>query len=126
MTCDENRAVFCMLGPFDAAAFDAGCRRAQTGAAILHDLFSARTEGLFALRTPEALVSYLSGLLVGEEVREALALAPARTVNLVCSPALAAPYGRALAVYGVGHQIVDGDVAFAGLHAIGRAAGLFE
>ena len=109
--------------PFDAGAFEAGCRRAE-GGAILHALFSARTEGLFARRPGEALPSYMSGLLVGEEVREALALAPARSVYLVGSKTLAAPYGRALALHDVAHTMVDGDVAFIGLHAIARAAGL--
>ncbi len=110
---------------FDAGAFDDGCRRAKSSAAVLHDLFSARTEALFGRRSPGALVSYLSGLLVGEEVREALALVPADAVTLVCSPALALPYGRALAMHGVAHQVLDGDVAFAGLHAVAHAAGLF-
>lgn len=108
---------------FDADAFTDGCQRAE-GGALLHALFSARTEGLFARRPPEALPSYLSGLLVGEEVREALTLAPAAKVTLVCSKTLAAPYGRALALRGVEHEVVDGDVAFAGLHAIACAAGL--
>ena len=110
--------------PFDPDAFDAGCRRARESGAPLHDLFSARTEGLFGRRSPEALVSYLSGLLVGEEVREAVGDSAA--VTLVCSPALAAPYARALSLHGVAHSVLDGDVAFAGLHAIARAAGLFD
>ena len=109
--------------PFDAAAFTDGCKRAEAGA-ILHALFSTRTEGLFARRPGDALPSYLSGLLVGEEVREALSLAPAKLVYLVCSKALAAPYGLALAARGVEHTVVDGDVAFTGLHAIAQAAGL--
>ena len=110
---------------FDAAAFEDGCRRAQAGD-VLHALFSTRTDGLFGRRRPEALASYLSGLLVGEEVREALASSPASQVHLICSQALAAPYGRALGLLGVAHSVVDGDVAFTGLHAIARAAGLLE
>ena len=109
--------------PFDPAAFADGCRRAE-GGAILHALFSARTEGLFARRPAEALPSYLSGLLVGEEVREALALAPAAAVYLVGSKALAAPYGQALKLHGVACTLIGGDVAFTGLHAVARAAGL--
>lgn len=108
---------------FDAAAFADGCRRSGRGD-ILHALFSARTEGLFGRRTAESLPSYLSGLLVGEEVREALDAAPASLVHLVCSRALAAPYRSALDFHGVAHVVVDGDVAFAGLHAIARGAGL--
>ncbi len=108
---------------FDEAAFTGGCRRAA-GGAILHALFSARTEGLFGRRGGDALPSYLSGLLVGEEVREALALMPAEAVYLVGSSALAAPYGAALALHGVAHTVVDADAAFAGLHAVARAAGL--
>ncbi len=109
--------------PFDPDAFTAGCRRAGDGA-ILHALFSARTESLFGRLGPAALPSYLSGLLVGEEVREALQLAPVRTVYLVGSPALAAPYSHALSLHGVAQGVVDADVAFTGLHAMARAAGL--
>ena len=109
--------------PFDDEAFTDGCRRAE-GGAILHALFSARTEGLFGRRPGEALPSYLSGLLVGEEVREALLLAPAQSVYLVGSKVLAAPYGRALGLHGVAYTVVDADVSFTGLHAIARAAGL--
>ncbi len=106
---------------FDDAAFSQGCR---TAGGLLNTLFSARTEGLFGRIPSGSLPSYLSGLLVGEEVREALALAPAGFVHLVCSRALAAPYGQALALHGVKHGVLDGEVAFAGLHAVARATGL--
>lgn len=109
--------------PFDAAAFADGCRRSMAGD-FLHALFSTRTEGLFGRRAGEALPFYLSGLVVGEEVREALALAPCASVTLVGSRALAAPYATALAMHGVAHVVVDGDAAFTGLHAVACAAGL--
>ena len=55
--------------------------------------------------------SYLSGLIVGADVGGALALFEARRVMLVCAPALAALYARALAFYDVRADGIDGDAA---------------
>ena len=54
----------------DAEAFEQGLARARASAGdppgrLLHDLFSARTLGLFAAVPPTGLASYLSGLLIG-------------------------------------------------------------
>ena len=57
----------------DAEAFRRGvayARGARGG--LLKRLFSARTLGLFGQLPAEAIASYLSGLLIGTEVREAL------------------------------------------------------
>jgi 2-dehydro-3-deoxygalactonokinase len=110
----------------DLAAFDRGAATALDGAAPLNALFSARTLGLFGALPPEALPAYLSGLLVGEEVREALArVGRPETVHLIARPDLAALYARVLDRLGVGSRGVE-DAAFLGLHDLARARGLVD
>ena len=109
----------------DLAAFDRGAAVALEGGAPLNALFSARTLGLFGALPPEALPAYLSGLLIGEEVREALALAGDRPteVHLIARPDLAALYARVLGRLGVASGRVE-DAAFLGLHDLARTGGL--
>jgi 2-dehydro-3-deoxygalactonokinase len=57
----------------DRDAFRRGVAYAgSAGGGLLKRLFSARTLGLFGQLPAEAVASYLSGLLIGAEVREAL------------------------------------------------------
>lgn len=104
------------------AAFDAGCRVSAEGGGggLLHHLFSVRTRGLFGRTAPEYLGTYLSGLLIGEEIREALSLEdePPARVHLVCRGDLAELYRRGLAAFGVEGAAVDPAATFAGLHAL--------
>jgi 2-dehydro-3-deoxygalactonokinase len=58
--------------------------------------------------------SYLSGLVIGTDVATSVALfglSGGATVHLVCTPALAALYDRALAAYNVKTAVIDGDAA---------------
>jgi 2-dehydro-3-deoxygalactonokinase len=84
---------------------------------LLHLLFSARSRVVTGAMAKEDAVSYLSGLIVGADVRAAVSLfGLSGTVHLVCTPALAALYGRALAQYGLTAAVADGDgCALAGL-----------
>jgi 2-dehydro-3-deoxygalactonokinase len=117
-------------GGFDAAAFAAGVAYARSEAAesggLLKRLFSARTLGLFGQLPAEGLSDYLSGLLIGSEVAEALTCigggAPAATV--AGGEALAQRYVRALALSGLDARAAPPDLAAAGLYRIARAAGL--
>ena len=66
--------------------------------------------------------SYLSGLVLGKDIATAMALLEAAPFNmdgpvqLICTPALAALYGKALATYDVKSAVIDGDrAALAGL-----------
>jgi hypothetical protein len=52
--------------PFDEAAFLRGVRQARVAGSLLASAFSARTLGLFEQLPSEALPSYLSGLVIGE------------------------------------------------------------
>jgi 2-dehydro-3-deoxygalactonokinase len=108
---------------FVEAAFDEGCKLslgAESGT-ILNCLFFVRTRGLFGQVENAALPSYLSGLLIGEELREARALLgtlPA-SVQLICRQDLASAYRRCLTLLGIESTVIE-DAAFLGLHEIAR------
>jgi 2-dehydro-3-deoxygalactonokinase len=112
-------------GPHDEAAFSAGLARAAAPGGLLHHLFTVRTDGLFGRLAPAAGGSFLSGLLLGHEMRDAAAAFPGTDVVLVGSEALAAPYRTALAAAGRVARIVPGDKAVAaGLWRLAEAARL--
>src|SRR5262249_18368496 len=64
----------------DKAAFDAGVDRSADGQGLLHHLFGVRTRGLFQEIPAAGLASYLSGLLIGHEIRAA---APSAQVAVI-------------------------------------------
>jgi 2-dehydro-3-deoxygalactonokinase len=66
----------------------------------------------------EASASYLSGLLVGHEVRAAMS--PGKHVHLVGATQLCSLYGRAIEVCGGSFTLEDQDAAARGLAAIAR------
>ena len=106
-------------GP-DAPAFEAGVRRALDGAGLLHAVFGVRTLSLFDGLAAEALPSYLSGLLVGEELR-CQSLTPGEEVVLVGADKLTARYSQALALLGVQARTVGDAATWQGLHGIAQA-----
>ena len=103
----------------DGAAFDDGVRRAFAGRGLLQTAFAVRTRALFGELRPESLASYLSGLVVGEELR-CRPLADVRSVAVVGAPALTERYARALAASGVDARVFDESVVWRGLWAIDR------
>lgn len=110
----------------DDLAFSEGIERGRKAGGLLHQLFSVRTDGLFGAQKPTALASYLSGLLIGHELRAALEAFPAPRVVLVGAPALTARYGTALNREGRASTAVSGDAAAAkGLWRIAEKAGYF-
>ncbi len=104
-----------------AAARDAG----ETG--LLHQLFSVRTLGLSGQLPPEALPDYLSGLLIGHELRaglywrQAAGLAGA-PLQLVGEPLLCERYARALVQCGQTCLPPLPNTAAAGLWALAQTA----
>jgi 2-dehydro-3-deoxygalactonokinase len=85
--------------------------RDQRAAGLSHLLFSTRARQVTGEMAKADAASYLSGLVIGADVQAALSLFPEGPVHLVCSPALAALYGRALAHYGQESVFIDGDAA---------------
>ena len=103
--------------PFEGTAFAAGVTQARSGAGLLHNAFGTRTLSLFGRMDAPALSSYLSGLVIGEELR-AQATGAAQEVVLIGAPALLHPYTQALAMHGIGCRALGGEATWAGLHAL--------
>lgn len=103
-------------GPPDAGAFAEGVARSGAGGHLLHHLFGVRTRGLFGTLADTASVSYLSGLLIGHEIRAAL---PAGgDVALIGAASLTALYASAIEACGGTARIMDEDAAARGLARI--------
>jgi 2-dehydro-3-deoxygalactonokinase len=111
----------------DADAFAQGVDRAAEPGGLLHHLFSARTAGLFGRIAESALASYLSGLVIGDEIRSTLETAPADApILLVGAAALCRHYDVALARRGRTATLLPETVGARGIQLIARAAGLIE
>ena len=110
----------------DPAAFERGIIYGLNADEDLpRKLFSVRSLGLFGEIRPEGLPDYLSGLLLGAEVRDALAHVQATTsVGLIGEPALCERYRAALGIAGVRATTADADAAPRGLWRIAAHAGL--
>ncbi len=103
--------------PLDEIAFTQGVRLAQGNEGLLHLAFTARTLSLFSRKGASALTSYLSGLVIGEELR-AQDLPEGVEVVLAGSDALTARYALALAQKGVRTRQLGAQATWAGLHAL--------
>ncbi|GAA4315155.1 2-dehydro-3-deoxygalactonokinase [Compostibacter hankyongensis] len=80
-------------------AFDEGVKDSRTGGSILQTLFGIRARQLLGSRTVWENYSYLSGLLIGEEIRT-LQRHDTGKIWLCAGGALQAPYARALELCG--------------------------
>ena len=103
--------------PHDAAAFEQGVTVALRGEGLLHTAFSTRTLALFQRMAADALPSYLSGLVIGEELR-GQRLQRGDTVIVMGAEALAARYEQALRLLGVSCRQVGSQATWRGLRAI--------
>jgi 2-dehydro-3-deoxygalactonokinase len=113
--------------PHDAAAFRRGLAVSEGARAggLLNRLFSVRSLGLFGELPGEALASYLSGLLIGAELRDATAGLSGGTVAVIGSSRMTELYVSALDAIGVKGEPIDGDPLLrTALHAIARDARL--
>jgi 2-dehydro-3-deoxygalactonokinase len=100
----------------------------RAGGDLLKRLFSARTLPLFDKLPAAAVASYLSGLLIGEEIVEAghwigsPHIATGRP-TIVGSSGLAQRYAEALAILGIESRTGPADAAVTGIRRILIAAG---
>jgi 2-dehydro-3-deoxygalactonokinase len=105
-------------------AFRRGVRRSRDRGGLLHHLFGTRALGLVGELAEEETDGYLSGLLIGHEVRAAVEDgAAAGAVHLAGSDTLCRLYALAFAEYGVAHRLHDPDIAARGLALLGRTIG---
>lgn len=102
---------------WDRDAFQNGVGRAALvdGGGLLHQLFGVRAAGLFGELSPETSGAFLSGLVIGHELRSALAGHSGEPVYLIGEEGLVRLYREALAGFGV--EGVEGprDAAAQGL-----------
>ncbi|MEZ5832258.1 MAG: 2-dehydro-3-deoxygalactonokinase [Dongiaceae bacterium] len=109
-------------------AFARGVHATSADTELLNRLFSARSLTLFGRLEGRDLASYLSGMLVGTEMRDALAAWPdlGRT-GVICigSPSMLARYGACASILGLGLQGIDSkDVLPSALFWIAQQASL--
>lgn len=101
----------------DSDAFDQGVAQALRGQGLLHTAFSTRTLSLFKRMASDALPSYLSGLVIGEELKSQT-LQRGDAVVVMGAEALTARYEQALAQLGVAVQRVGAGATWRGLRAL--------
>jgi 2-dehydro-3-deoxygalactonokinase len=106
-------------GPSDGAPFDEGVRRAGDPGGLLHHIFGARALVLAGRLAETDAAAYLSGILVGNEVRAALAGQEGVVVHVIGAPDLTALYARAISAHGGFPERHDGEAAARGLALIG-------
>ncbi|TMJ42936.1 MAG: 2-dehydro-3-deoxygalactonokinase [Alphaproteobacteria bacterium] len=127
LTSSGTLAQLMEKGEADGDAFLKGVERArEEGAgALSHLLFGVRTQGLFARLPRTSLASYLSGLLIGTEMKDALAWTGARQIIAVGSPGLLENYRRAAQSFGLVFEAHDNSALLPpALYMIARDAGL--
>lgn len=107
-------------GAIDAEGFRRGVVRSGAAGHLLHQLFGVRAMGLFGELDEAAAAGFLSGLLIGHEVRAAMGGASA--VKLVGDPALVGLYADAIGLCGGRAEVLEFDAAVAGLALIGGRA----
>jgi 2-dehydro-3-deoxygalactonokinase len=102
----------------DTRAFQQGVARSADPGGLLHHLFGVRTLALTGQIQEEVSASYLSGLLIGHDVR--CAMHRTSRVHLVGAAALCSLYAQAIEACGASATIENEDAAALGLAAIGR------
>ncbi len=98
-------------------AFERGLARAADSGGLLHHLFGVRTLALTRQLEEHDSASYLSGLLIGHEVR--CAMPTSAEVLLVGLTSLCSLYARAIEICGGFARVEGGFAAARGLAAIG-------
>ncbi len=109
-------------GPADGAPFDAGLARSGEPGGLLHHLFGVRALSLANRLKESEAPAYLSGILIGHEVRAALPAAAGAVVQVIGAPDLTALYARAITACGGYAERHDGEAAARGLALIAEHA----
>ena len=108
----------------DKTTFLQGIDRAQpssqsieSGQGLLGNAFSTRVKSLFNELQPRQAASYLSGLVIGDELA-AMRLPASSQVIVIGSPTLCERYNLAFTHLGVQTRAIGNQAAWAGLHSI--------
>ena len=109
-------------GPPDGAAFDAGVRRSADAGGLLHHIFGVRALALADRLAETDAAAYLSGILLGHEVRSALRGATGVVVHVIGAPELTSLYARVISACGAYAERHDGEAAARGQALIAEQA----
>ena len=102
-------------GKPDAGAFADGVKRSGEAGGLLHHLFGVRTRGLMGELGAGAAASYLSGMLIGHELRAR----KAQPFSILGAPQLAALYALAAQALGIETRTLDPNAAVRSLYRLG-------
>jgi 2-dehydro-3-deoxygalactonokinase len=113
--------------PFQEDAFRKGCAAGLAeGSNLLHDLFGVRTLPLFGKIAGTMVKDYLSGLLIGAEVKGADVAQIKGPVSIIGRDDLADRYEIALRIGGLKTNRAPDDIVARGHFLIAQAAGLIS
>jgi 2-dehydro-3-deoxygalactonokinase len=113
--------------PFQEGAFRKGCAAGLAeGSNLLHDLFGVRTLPLFDKITGTMVKDYLSGLLIGAEVKGADVAQIKGPVTIIGCDGLADRYEIALGIAGLKTNRAPDDIVAKGHFMIAQAAGILS
>ena len=101
--------------PLDEVAFRRGVVRAGNGEGLLHNAFGVRALALFGRLSPAESASYLSGLLIGEEIGQQTL---SGEVIVIGASALVERYALALGERGTTVRTFGAEATWAGLRAL--------
>jgi 2-dehydro-3-deoxygalactonokinase len=105
-------------GDLDEPALLRGVDHAMRAGNLLHAAFSARTLALFDRMDRFAAPSYLSGLLIGEELRAQFLASAKGELVLVGADKLTQRYAAALRHLGTPHRVLGQEATWRGVRAI--------
>jgi 2-dehydro-3-deoxygalactonokinase len=106
--------------PFEPQAFLQGIDVASQGMSLLNTAFSVRVKSLFKQLAPEHAASYLSGLVIGEELAT-MQVEPGAEIVVVGSQQLTERYSLALTHLGARVRTLGNQAAWAGLYQVYQA-----
>lgn len=102
-------------GKADARAFADGVKRSGEPGGLLHHLFGVRTRGLTGELKPAGSASYLSGIVIGHELRAQ----GTKSFSLLGAAELTALYQQAANVLGMQTEVLDPNAAVRALARLG-------
>jgi len=107
----------------DDASFRQGLALAAEPGGLLNHLFAVRAEGLFGAVPEAGLRSYLSGIVIGHEIRAMCGMArPEGSVTLIGRPDLTRLYAEAIGLSGASVRVVTSqDATLKGLSILRKA-----
>jgi 2-dehydro-3-deoxygalactonokinase len=106
--------------PFEPQAFLRGIDYAQQGVSLLNTAFSVRVKSLFKDLAPEHAPSYLSGVVIGEELT-AMQVQPGAELVVIGAKQLTERYQIALEHLGARVRTLGSQAAWAGLYQVYQA-----